>query len=230
MTARTVTSLLAFATVAIAAGAHASTGDAVQGEHVFRKCKSCHMVGPDAKRRTGPELNGIVGAPAAAVEGYPYSEAIRAAAKAGLSWSAEALDAYLADPRAYMPGTRMTFHGLAEPQERLDVIAYLATFAPQAAPDEGAQVTFIVPAPVLAIEGDAEYGEYLSSECTTCHQASGSDKGIPSIIGWDIELFVTAMHAYRAKHRRHPVMEMVTARLGDEEIAALAAYFKGLGP
>ena len=53
----------------------------------------------------------------------------------------------------------------------------------------------------------------------------GGDDGIPSIVLWPEEDFVTAMHAYKNKTRKHPVMQMVAGRLGDEEIAALAAYF-----
>ena len=86
-----------------------------------------------------------------------------------------------------------------------------------------------MPAAVLAIEGDVEYGEYLASECTTCHQADGENDGIPSIVGWNTEDFATAMHAYKEKHRENPVMQMISGRLDNDEIAALAAYFKGLG-
>lgn len=78
---------------------------------------------------------------------------------------------------------------------------------------------------LLAVEGDAEYGEYLASECTGCHQISGAADGIPSIVGWGEESFRLSMHDYRIKTREHPVMNMVAGRLGDEEIAALSAYF-----
>lgn len=81
---------------------------------------------------------------------------------------------------------------------------------------------------ILSIEGDPDYGEYLSSECMTCHQTDGDDEGIPSIVGWPTEDFVIAMHAYRQKVRPHPVMQMMAGRLGNEEIAALAAYFAAL--
>ena len=76
--------------------------------------------------------------------------------------------------------------------------------------------------------GDPDYGEYLASECKTCHQQSGADDGIPSITHWPEEDFVVAMHAYKQKVRPHPVMQMMAGRLTDEEIAALAAYFKDL--
>jgi cytochrome c len=82
---------------------------------------------------------------------------------------------------------------------------------------------------ILAIEGDLAYGEYLSAECTTCHQVNGTDDGIPSITGWPDEDFVVAMHAYKEKIRPHPVMQMMASRLSNEEIAALAAYFATTG-
>ena len=83
----------------------------------------------------------------------------------------------------------------------------------------------VLSAEVLAIVGDRDYGEYLSSDCKTCHQVDGSYDGIPSITHWHEEDFVIAMHAYKQKLRPHPVMQMMAARLSDEEIAALAAYF-----
>ena len=81
---------------------------------------------------------------------------------------------------------------------------------------------------LIALEGDVEYGEYLSSECTGCHLASGANDGIPSIVGWDEETFRYSMLDYRTKLREHPVMNMIAGRLSDEEIAALSAYFATL--
>lgn len=81
---------------------------------------------------------------------------------------------------------------------------------------------------VLAISGDPEYGEYLASECVTCHQASGADDGIPSITGWPRDEFVAAMLAYKTRARPHPIMQMMAGRLSDEEIASLAAFFEGV--
>lgn len=85
---------------------------------------------------------------------------------------------------------------------------------------------FDVSEEILAIVGDAEYGEYLAGDCKGCHQADGSYDGIPSITGWDSESFVWAMQSYKQKARKHPVMQMLAGRLSDEEIAALAAYFE----
>lgn len=86
----------------------------------------------------------------------------------------------------------------------------------------------VLSAEVLAIVGDRDYGEYLSSDCKTCHQIDGSYDGIPSITHWYEEDFVIAMHAYKQKLRPHPVMQMMAGRLSDEEIAALAAYFASI--
>ena len=81
---------------------------------------------------------------------------------------------------------------------------------------------------ILAIVGDIDYGEYLSSECTTCHHALGLDEGIPSITGWPIESFVWALHSYKSGARNHPIMEMITQRLSNEEIASLAIFFESI--
>lgn len=208
-------------------------GDPENGAKVFRKCSGCHQVGPEAKNRTGPLLNGIFGAPAGAIEGFFYSKALKRAAADGLIWDYEHLDAYIENPKALVSGTRMSFRGIKDEQDRHDVMAYLRRFSddpgniPEAEPTAQA-VEVELPAEILAIVGDRDYGEYLASECLTCHQQSGGDDGIPSITRWHEEDFVIAMHAYKRKLRPHPVMQMMAGRLSDEEIAALAAYFKEL--
>lgn len=78
--------------------------------------------------------------------------------------------------------------------------------------------------------GDVAFGEYLSGQCTTCHQLSGKDNGIPSIVGWDEEAFVAVMGSYKNKERENKVMQNIAASLNDEDIAALAAYFKTIQP
>ena len=77
---------------------------------------------------------------------------------------------------------------------------------------------------------DIEYGEYLSNQCTTCHQLSGKDNGIPPIVGWDAESFIAVLGSYKRKERENQAMQTIAASLGDEEIAALAAYFATLKP
>lgn len=87
-------------------------------------------------------------------------------------------------------------------------------------------LSIILSPPVLA-GGDVEYGEYLSSECVTCHRA-GSHGQIPSINGMHEEGFIHVMELYRSKELENPTMQTVAKRLTDEDIAALAAYFSGL--
>ena len=208
-------------------------GDADRGKAVFAQCIGCHQVGPGAKDRIGPQLNGIFGRPAGANEGFSYSKSMKRAGADTLTWTQDTLDAFIENPKALVSRTRMSFRGIKDPVDRSDLLAYLRRFSddpsniPEAEPTVTGTDHNVDPA-ILAIQGDPEYGAYLSSECTTCHQADGSDDGIPAITRWPEEDFVVAMHAYKEKIRPHPVMQMMAGRLSDEEIAALAAFFKDI--
>ncbi len=81
-----------------------------------------------------------------------------------------------------------------------------------------------------ASKGDRAFGEYLSSECVTCHQVSGRFEGIPPIVGWPEESFIQIMNEYRHKKRPNAVMQTIAAPLSDEELAALATFFGSLTP
>jgi cytochrome c len=207
--------------------------DPEAGREVFGQCAGCHEVGEGAVHRIGPHLNGIFGRRAASHAGFDYSESLERLGKSGLEWHADTLDTYIEDPRALASGTRMSFRGLKAPQERADLLAYLRQFSaspadiPEADPT-ATRTDHDLDPEILALEGDPEYGAYLASECTTCHQADGGNQGIPSIVYWPEEDFVIAMHAYKTRKRANPVMQMVAGRLGDEEIAALAAYFANI--
>jgi cytochrome c len=231
-----ITTFAVFAALSGAAGSDevaVQIGDAERGADIFRACSVCHDVGQGAKHRVGPHLNGIFDRPAAGFEDFKYSKGIIRARRDGLVWDLERLDAYIENPKALVSGTRMNFRGIKDPQDRRDVLAYLRQFSaspqdiPEAAPTALKREIELDEA-ILSIEGDPEYGEYLSTECTTCHQIGGDYDGIPVITGWPEEDFVTAMHAYKQKIRPHPVMQMMAGRLADEEIAALAAYFAAL--
>jgi len=210
-------------------------GDAERGAEIWVYCSGCHQIGPGAEIGIGPPLTGLFGRRAASVEGFPYSRSMSRAGRDGLTWTLETLDAYIENPKVLVSGTRMSFDGLEDAGERADLLAYLRVYSdrpsniPEAAPTARAGGPTLSPE-TLAIVGDPAYGEYLSSECTTCHQRDGSDKGIPSITLWPEDDFVLAMHAYKQKLRPHPVMQMMAGRLSDEEIAALAAYFGALMP
>ncbi|QFT60828.1 Cytochrome c2 precursor (plasmid) [Sulfitobacter sp. THAF37] len=103
-------------------------GDAEKGEKVFRKCRACHEVGPEAKDKSGPALNGIVGAAAGASPDFGYSKAMKEAAETGLIWDEASLAAFLTKPREFLKGTKMSFPGLRKEADAANVIAYLAQF------------------------------------------------------------------------------------------------------
>lgn len=99
-----------------------AAADAAAGEKVFGKCRTCHKL--DGTDGTGPHLNGVVDRQKGAAEGYGYSDALLA--MAGDAWTAENLNAFLENPKGYMPGTKMNFAGLPKVEDRANVIAYLA--------------------------------------------------------------------------------------------------------
>ncbi|MFG1480125.1 cytochrome c family protein [Xanthobacter sp. V4C-4] len=113
---------------AAAAPASAEAGDAAKGETVFKKCMACHAIGPGAKTKVGPPLNGIVGAKWAHFEGYAYSQDIKDGAAAGKVWDLATLDNYLTNPKVLAPKGKMAFAGVKNDQERADLIAFLAQF------------------------------------------------------------------------------------------------------
>lgn len=115
--------------------ASAEPVSAEKGEKQFKKCKACHTVDEKAKNKTGPALWSVVGRPIASVEGYKYSKALNKLS--GQSWDEEALDAYLAKPKAFAPGTKMSFAGLKKAKDRANLIAYLSQQT-DAAADAGA--------------------------------------------------------------------------------------------
>ena len=77
---------------------------------------------------------------------------------------------------------------------------------------------------------DKALGEYLSSECVTCHRLSGQSAGIPPIVGLPDDSFITIMDEYRQKKRNNPIMQTIASRLSNDDIAALAAYFGSVKP
>ena len=204
------------------------------GEKLFRACKSCHEVGVDAKHKVGPHLDGIIGRTAGSLEDYRYSKAMRAAGEGGLVWSEENLHAYLAKPREFIHGNRMSYRGMASEEDRTTLITWLASVS-AAAPAENpvSEQTSSIPGfseALLNIEGDPEYGEYLAGECVTCHQPTGQVEGIPSIVGLPNDYFIRSLFEYKTNVRSNEVMKLRVINLSNEEIAALAAYFGSLEP
>jgi cytochrome c len=95
-----------------------------------RQCASCHSFNEGGRSGVGPNLYGIIGAKHAHIEGFNYSAAIRA--MANKPWTYEDMNAWIANPRAYAPGNKMTYAGMASVQNRADLIAYLRSISPNA--------------------------------------------------------------------------------------------------
>ena len=100
-----------------------ATADAAKGEQTFKKCTACHTINQGGANGLGPNLWGRVGAPIASVAGYSYSAALQG--KAGQPWSWDTMSQWIASPRRFAEGTKMTFAGISDPQARADLLVYL---------------------------------------------------------------------------------------------------------
>ncbi|GFE49664.1 hypothetical protein So717_14170 [Roseobacter cerasinus] len=98
------------------------------GEKVFKKCKACHQVGEGAKNRSGPHLNGLIGRTMGSVDGFAYSSVFAAALDEGRIWDEAALAEFLAKPKTYMKGTKMSFSGLKKDEDLAAITAYLKSY------------------------------------------------------------------------------------------------------
>ncbi|MFZ5790090.1 MAG: c-type cytochrome [Pseudomonadota bacterium] len=96
-----------------------SAGDPARGEEIYHRCQGCHSID---QNRVGPRHRGLFGRKAGSLPDFAYSAAMK---NSGIVWDERTLDRFLANPRAVVPGTRMTYAGVKDPQERADLIAYL---------------------------------------------------------------------------------------------------------
>jgi len=115
-------SIIALAFVGVTS-AHAQ--DIEAGRKVFNKCIACHSVGPGAKNKIGPELNGLIGRTAGSAPGYSYSDGNK---QSGITWTEEEFAKYIRDPQGTVKGTKMAFAGLKNDQDIKDVTAFLKSF------------------------------------------------------------------------------------------------------
>jgi len=100
--------------------------DPAAGKKAFSKCKACHTVDDGGKNKVGPNLWDIVGKAKAGVDGFKYSGAFT---DLGGEWTYEDLDAFLAKPKEFAPGTKMTFAGMKKAGDRAAIIAYLRSLS-----------------------------------------------------------------------------------------------------
>jgi cytochrome c len=99
-------------------------GDAVKGEQIFKKCAACHAV-TDKTNKVGPYLFGVFNRKVASVEVYNYSDGMKEFAATGAMWDEATLSAYLENPKAIVPRTKMGFGGIKDGEQRTDLIAFL---------------------------------------------------------------------------------------------------------
>ena len=101
-----------------------NTGDIVNGKARFTQCAACHTTAQGGPNLTGPNLYGVFGRKAGSVDGFAYSDAMKAA---GWTWDPARIDTWITNPHAVLATTKMSFPGLKDTKDRIDVIAYLKT-------------------------------------------------------------------------------------------------------
>ena len=179
----------------------AVTGNLGRGERDFRACASCHSLTPD-HNMTGPSLAGVIGRKAGTLGSFQrYSEALKSS---GVTWDEPTLDAWLEKPEAFIPGSRMTFPGIRDAQDRADIVAYLkqatTSSRAEAGPSVGVPgdpdlkkldpentVTTITYCPdtyrVTTADGQTQDFWERNLRLKTDSSVIGPDKGIPALVG-----------------------------------------------
>lgn len=109
----------------VALPAVASADDVEAGKKIFKKCAPCHAVGPGAKNKVGPPLNGVIGRPAGSAEGFKYSKAMK---DSGITWDQAIFIEYITSPKKRIPGNKMIFPGIKDEEDREDLFAYIEQF------------------------------------------------------------------------------------------------------
>ena len=165
-----------------------ATADLKAGEATFKKCATCHSIEKGAAAKIGPNLWGVVGGPHAHMQGFAYSDALKG--KQG-NWDYDALNAWLFSPKAYAPGTKMSFAGLKDVKERANVIAWLRTQSdsPYALPDAAAveaakkqAETTAAPAQPEAATGTAATTAPSQGTAATGTQTAAAPASLPDLL------------------------------------------------
>lgn len=122
---RLIAASAAIALTVYSAAAQAHDPAVERGRTLFNRCYACHTAYGNERGEHGLSLWRVVGRRAGAVRGFDYSPAMRAKGRDGFVWNETALDRFLAEPAAEVPGTSMPFPGMQNPRERADLIAFL---------------------------------------------------------------------------------------------------------
>ena len=217
--------------------ARITQADPADGEALAAgRCGSCHRFTAEGDPLVGPNLYDIVGAPVAATEGFNYSLALFNLGRDGAVWTVDRLDAFLANPAVAVPGTRMGFAGISDPDERAAVIAYLRTLSNSPTPllgqellGIGTQVDDLTPLTFTSSQANSGALWYVRLGCDVCHGPNLSGVAppaggvfIPTLIGQDFrnKWFggnVYELYAFVTAHSADVVQD-------DGQIALLMAY------
>ena len=127
----TLSALVIIASSSLASAALAQ--DAAAGKTSFNKCLPCHSIGEGAKNKVGPELNGLDGRKSGTAPDYNYSDANK---NSGITWNEAEFKVYIKDPKAKIPGTKMTFAGIKNENEVNNLWAYVSSFGPDGKPKQ----------------------------------------------------------------------------------------------
>jgi cytochrome c len=122
---RHILPVASFAALLLGGVTQASAQDAAAGQRVYNQCRACHTIDQGGRNAVGPNLHGVVGRKAGAIEGFRYSASMKEKAEGGLTWDEANLRAYLANPKAVVPAGSMSYPGLRNEQQLNDLIAYL---------------------------------------------------------------------------------------------------------
>ena len=199
----------------------APQGDPESGARVYRACAACHALEP-GKHRTGPSLAGIWGKEAGTVAGFHrYSPALESA---DVRWNERTLDAWLADPEAFIPANRMTFPGVRDGQARADLIAYLEVATAEGAspqrPGEGGMMGGMAGAemPDLEALGPEQRVTAIRYCADTYHVTTAAGESIPF---WEFNLRFKTDSSDKGPREGHPAL-LPASMMGDRAFVIFA--------
>ncbi len=160
-----------------------ASADPVKGEQVFKKCAACHNADKGGANALGPNLWGMFGEPIGKGHGFPFTDAL---ASKGGTWTWQTMSEWLANPKKFAPGTKMTFAGLSNPEDRANVMAFLNSRSDSPMPLPAA------PPETVAAEADdagaqkAENEPVLNEQqAVTGGQKNVGGEGAPKLTGTD---------------------------------------------
>lgn len=145
-----------------------ASADAAKGEQVFKKCAACHNADQGGANALGPALFGTMGKPLAGHPGFAYSDALKGV---GGSWDWDKMSAWLSNPKKFAPGTKMTFAGLSNPQDRADLMLWLNS--------KGGTLT-VPPPPAATAEAAPAGNEVAPAEGNVTAEAPAGDEAAPA--------------------------------------------------